>query len=704
MVSSKIFIFYFLIGIIALTGLVENVVAQTSYCSYSRNWTFYVTTDLALNTTQTVTSSCTPYSTQAPGFQLDSATYFPLYVYWQCSGNGEDKLYVQFNTYNNLGSCSVQNVWTRNIALNGKIVDLSNNEIVGYWSYFKNPDHIKMYITWLEYRYGKTFRFVYDGCYPQTLYCQVTYCYEKFTPCASYLSISPSPLLLSNFNVIIAGAYPAINILGGHYMFGSGGTTFNCYFYMQYMIVYNITNFNITYYNSSNMLNIKFNTNFDGYAILKGSTKDFKFNFSKNVQINIWNKYIGNILEIYDTTDKIVYKYDLSQLLGCLGQPETDVYYIKLKDLAGNQINRFKIIYEANTYISDNNGTITVPPLINANVTIIPLDRNDLAFNTTITTSGSFIWITAPYYLYTVQLVVRQMPVIGTELPTAFNVRIMGQEYANKQNLTNDNYTFETTAYDNYTVQLLPGNYQINFGTILYFPSMIVRTNTYNLSLFDNNYYRKIVWRVGLLSDTFNETILTNPILSVTVIDQNYKPVKNAEIQLIDTQNNTIGIKTTDINGNVQFAVMNGADYTVKVFVAGNLKATRTINFPANETVVQVTIQISLTQQEQQALSGQSGQPGQNATVPGSQEAQKQIANILSTVLTNYAVWAFVFIIIFAAYAAKISGSSEIGILVAIVCIAVFTFIVPWLPVQIIALIGVVAGVLFGLRLVRRSQ
>jgi hypothetical protein len=75
----------------------------------------------------------------------------------------------------------------------------------------------------------------------------------------------------------------------------------------------------------------------------------------------------------------------------------------------------------------------------------------------------------------------------------------------------------------------------------------------------------------------------------------------------------------------------------------------------------------------------------------------------LAVTLTNYALWAFVFIIIFASYASKVGGT-EIGILVAIIGIAVFTFIVPWLPVQIIALIGVVAGILFGLRLVRRSQ
>jgi hypothetical protein len=119
--------------------------------------------------------------------------------------------------------------------------------------------------------------------------------------------------------------------------------------------------------------------------------------------------------------------------------------------------------------------------------------------------------------------------------------------------------------------------------------------------------------------------------------------------------------------------------------------------------VVQLTIQISLSQQEQQALSGQQTQPGQNITTPSPQETQNQITNILSVILTNYAVWAFIFIIIFAAYAAQVGGT-EIGILVAIIGIAVFTFIVPWLPVQIIALIGVVAGILFGLRLVRRSQ
>jgi hypothetical protein len=704
---KKYFIFYFLIGIIVLIGLAGTAVAQSGYCSYSENRTFYVTTDLALNTTQTVQNSGEP-SNWLPqvAFQLEQTTYFPTYLYWQCNNYGNDRTAVQFYTYDQYGSCSVFNEWATNIAFNGKIVDTETGNTVGYWSYFKNPDYSKMYITWLEYNYGKTYRFEQEGCYAHTFYCELGDCGQWMTLYSDALIYDPLPPLLNNFHIMHVnwnGWWTSTNILGGHYKLGSYDDTFNCFFFMQYMILYNITNFNITYYNSSNMLNIKFNTNFDGYVIIKGATKDLKFNFSKTIDFNVWTKYIGNIIEIYDTTDKQVYKYDISQFLNCLGQPESDVYYIKLKDLAGNQINRFKIVYQGEIYTNNNNGTVTVPPLIGADVTIIPLDRQDLAFNTTITTSTSFTWITAPFYIYTVQLVVRQIPIIGTELPAAFNVKIQGQEYADKQNLTNANYTFEITAYDNYTVQLLPGNYQINFGTILYFPSMIVRTNTYNLSLFDNNYYRKIIWRVGLLSDSFNETILSNPLLSVTVIDQNYKPVKNAEIQVIDAQNNSVGIKITDNNGNAQFAVMNGVDYTIKVFVANNLKATRTISFPANETVVQVTIQISLTQQEQQALTEQPSQPGQNATVPSPQEAQNQITNILTMVLTNYAIWAFVFIIIFASYAAKMAGT-EIGILVAIVGIAVFTFLVPWLPVQIIALIGVVAGIMFGLRLVRRSQ
>jgi len=639
-------------------------------------------------------------------YKLTNTSYFPQYIVWQYYPEGENaahRAFVSFKTYDSNGNCTVDNTWKTNIAFTGIIVQDDNNKTVGYWTYYKKPNYAEMYISWLEYPMNKSFTFYTTSGFPYTAYCAITGYGLQFFCFDTRVSVPP---LLTNFNIVFLNTHVKTILVGFFEMYTSG-TTYNLYFFMRYVTLYTLTNFTVTYFKDSNVIKLEFIPNFNGYIVIKGTSKNYTFNFTKDLQFYTNIPYVGNEIEIYDSLNTFVYKYDLTRFLSCLGTPESNLYTIKLKDLNGNQIYKFKIIYGASEYSSDERGIVSILPLNNANITVIPLDRTDLAFSTTVTTDKPEIWITAPFYIYTVQLVVRQQTIIGTELPAAFKFFITGQEYMDKQNLTNDNFTYENTAYDNYTVQLLPGNYQIQFRTVLYFPTLSVRIAAYNLSLFDNNYYRRILWKVGILGDSFNETILGNPLLSITVIDQNGKPVKSAEIQVFDQNNESIGIKLTDNNGNAQFYVKNGYNYTVKVYYAGNLKTVKEIEFPADETVIQVTIQISITQQEQQAVqsgqSGQSGQTGQNITVPSPQEVQNQISSILAVILTNYAIWAFVFIIIFAAYAAKMAGT-EIGILVAIICIAVFTFIVPWLPVQIIALIGVVAGILFGLRLVRRSQ
>jgi uncharacterized Tic20 family protein len=70
-------------------------------------------------------------------------------------------------------------------------------------------------------------------------------------------------------------------------------------------------------------------------------------------------------------------------------------------------------------------------------------------------------------------------------------------------------------------------------------------------------------------------------------------------------------------------------------------------------------------------------------------------------IMVNPIVIALFMILLIAGAVAKIGGP-EIGIVAMISCIGIFTFIVPVLPVQILGVIGVAAGVLFGLRLVRK--
>jgi hypothetical protein len=643
---------------------------------------------------------------------MKNSQLLPQFIYKQSTGSLDltRGLNVQYYKFDSLGNCITNTKYTANVEVGMGGGVYVNGTRVGEWQYYKKNGEVWFLASYdwdkiinLNLLTGSyTFEYIIENYWQNyERYCQLagyTYVTAAYT-----LTVNPQPTgdasVLLNFvarRTSDGAEQPFIAIEFTSSTYTSTNNSLRASF-----LFLKKTNVTVTFNPRANTYTLSAVNNYYGnMTVVSPDNRQYRYPFIPNQLTKYIVPNYGSILIISDSYNRGI-TIDLKEKLPCLTANYV-VKRLKLQDLAGNTIYNYAVIIDGEYYYPEN-GYAVVPNLDNKQITVIPLNRTDLAFNTNVTTSGDITSVTAPFYVYTVQLVVKQQTIAGTELPAAFNVNIIGQEYADKQNLTNANYTFRVTAYDNYTVQLLPGNYQINFGTILFFPSMIIRTNTYNLSLFDNNYYRKIVWRVGLLSDSFNETILTNPLLSVTVIDQYSKPVKNAQVEVIDSQNNTVGIKATDNNGNARFYVLSGADYTVKVYAAGNLKATRTISFPANETVVQLTVQISLTDQEQQALSGQTGQPGQNATVPGPQEAQNQISNILAVILTNYAIWAFVFIIIFAAYAAKISGSSEIGILVAIICIAVFTFIVPWLPVQIIALIGVVAGVLFGLRLVRRS-
>jgi hypothetical protein len=370
---------------------------------------------------------------------------------------------------------------------------------------------------------------------------------------------------------------------------------------------------------------------------------------------------------------------------------------VRLKDAADNLIVNFKIIYANQTYTSDSNGVVNMPKLTNAPITVIPLFRQDLAFNTTLTTQPGITYITVPIYTYTVKINVRYVYITGEQIPIVFNYIFNGQEYADKVNLTAENIAIGGNAYDNTTVQLLAGNYQLTLKTTFNYlgADLITKQINYNLSLFDDNYYRELTWYTGLFGDSINQTGANMPILSITVVDQNSKPVANAYIYLNDSNNTNLAIKPTDKNGNVVFYVQSGKEYIINVYYNGIFKATKTVNYPADELVVQINFQIYIAAGEiQQTI-------GQNLT---QEEMQNQITAILILILTNYAIWAFVFIIIFAAYAARISGSPEIGILTAIICIGVFTFVVPWLPVQILALLGVLAGVMLGLRVVKGRE
>jgi hypothetical protein len=143
----------------------------------------------------------------------------------------------------------------------------------------------------------------------------------------------------------------------------------------------------------------------------------------------------------------------------------------------------------------------------------------------------------------------------------------------------------------------------------------------------------------------------------------------------------------------VIFAVQPGFNYTVRVYYANSLKAVKDIYFPANETTMHVTVPISITAEERASVENKG-----NATSAG---GAVETVNWAVSIFVNPVIIAVLIIMMLAAAVAKIGGT-EIGLVAMTVGIAVFTVLVPVFPPQILAVIGVTVGVLFGLRLVRK--
>jgi len=695
----------FFIFLMIFFGTISSVNAQSS-CNYYQNKVEFITTQYLTHNYNLTFNAAAGTGNTTPDFKISSSYYFPVYISWSCKfpSDAQSDFYVKFKTYDKYGNCTVENMWTDDIGFAGVIIDNRTGKQIGGWSYYKYSNYDTIFVaTYNEYPINTTLYYLNTFGWPLTAsYCAVTgwgVCVNVYP--SPGMTANPSVPLIENFIWRWGKAIPEYwgTVLGAYGKYKPSNTV-PCTFTMRYIIIYSLNQFNITYNRDSNLVNISFIPNFDGYIRINNGQLNFTYNFGKNVPFSIIIPFINYTFNLYDINNNLVFSYDLRQFssLSCLGQPDTGMYPVRLMDAAGHYILNFKIIYTNQTFLSDTNGVINMPRITNATITVIPFYRPDLQFNTTVTTGTGTVYITAPYYVYTIKIKARYVPITGGELPVVFNYVFSGEEYADKVNLSSPGIAVGGTAYDNVTVQVLAGNYELTLKTTLSFigfVDLITRQINYNLSLFDDNYYREINWYTGLSGDSINQTGANMPILSITVVDQNSKPVANAYIYLNDTNDAVLGIKPTDQNGNAIFYVQTGQNYTISVYYNNVFKATKTVYYPPDQLAVQVNFQIYISTAEAQ----------QNIPANLTQEqVQSQISNILTVILTNYAVWAFVFIIVFAAYAARISGSPEIGILTAVICIGVFTFIVPWLPVQIIALIGVLAGVLLGLKVVRGRE
>jgi len=688
------------IFLILFFGIISSVNAQTS-CTYRDNLKIVLSSYLTHNFEMAFPGSGVANYGTTFDWKLSNTYYFPTHIIWECNKTVSSVLYVAYKILDKYGDCTIDaGGVTLDVGFSGVILDEDNsNEQIGGWVYYKFKDNrAEFYASYMNYPVGHTLYYKNTYAFPINIdYCQITNYNIYFSRSSSGIVVNTYNPMLNNF--IFHGARDYWYNAQIAYSEAPSNTAYNCTLTMNYITYYTLNNLNITYYPNSKVLNVSFTSNFPGYIGIKNVNRNYTFAFEKNTPFNAYIPYINYTLNIYDNNSNLLYSIYLPKAAGltCLDQPDIGVYSVRLKDAADNLILNFKIIYANQTFVSDANGVVNLPKLTDATVTVIPFFRPDLAFNTTLTTQPGITYIIAPYYVYTIKIKVFYIPLTGEKLPAGFNYAFTGQEYADKVNLTNPNVTVGGTANDNVTVQLLAGNYELTLKTALTYlgADIVTRQINYSLSLFDDNYYRELTWYTGLFGDSIDLNASNLPILSVIVIDQNSKPVANAYIYLNDTNNTNLAIKPTDENGNAVFYVRNGQSYTVSVYYNGVFKALKTINYPADQLAVQVNFQIYIAPGEVQ-----QGVPA-NLT---QEQVQNQITSILTIILTNYAIWAFIFIIIFAAYAAKISGSPEIGILTAVICIGVFTFIVPWLPVQILALLGVLAGVLLGLKVVRGRE
>jgi hypothetical protein len=688
----------FLIGIVVgIAVLIFPVSAEDTTCSFS--YTGATTSGISPGFSYLAKASSWT-DTNTFNITLSNVRYLPTYLYAKVSGgiDASTGFYVYYYKYNTSGYCVQTTYYTArtNVGVSGTVYIKPDNIPIGTWSLVKRTDDVAFAASYYIDKItsgqvnpiGKNLEFVVQSAWQSneidcgiyqvrvgqpslTIYIQPTAgSLESYLSSVQLLTSSRSiPLVLSNF--ISSTANSTVLVQGS------------------FLVIRNV-NISITHDKISNIFITGIKNNFDGNVSIKAyNNKEYSYPFIINQYVQYYIPHYGNLLKVKDSGGADVIAFDLSEKLSCLNPNFVGLKKLKLVDQAGNQIMVFNVNISGAIYESNSNGFVEVDNLQNQQITVYPLKRTDLAFTTIVSTLSDITTITAPIYVYTLQIAVRQIDITGNPSPASFSYNITGQEYANKTTQTNPNFATEGTAFDNATVYLLPGNYNIRLRTV---SLIFTKENTTSMSLFDSNYYRKLIWTVGLTSDRFDQTLLTNPILSVLVIDQNSKPVANAEVQIYDQSGNLLAPKMTNENGTAIFSVQPGYNYTIKVFYAGNLKSIKDIYFPAGETTFHITIPISITAEERSIVSS-----GGNATVSDISQTISWAVGIF----VNPVIIALILILMIGGAVAKMGGV-EIGILATIAGIAIFTVLVPVLPVQILAVIGVAAGVLFGLRVVRK--
>jgi len=635
--------------------------------------------------------------TNAFNITLTNAQYLPTYLYMEAlNPYAQTGIYVKYYKPNSTGACVLSTTYTTydKLGVSGTVYIRPDNVAVGTWSlvrnggvtYFAASYYIDKITSGQINPIGKTLDFVIQSAWQN---------YDTDCGIADIriaqpaLTINDQPAsgsiesILSSISTVTSSRTIPL-VLSNN--INTVNTTVNV---RGSFLVIKSVNITVTHDRTSNIFITDIMNGFDGKLyIVTPQNKSYDYGFVANRFVEYFIPHYGDTILINDAMNITVIAFDLKQKLSCLNPAYVGLKKLKLVDLAGNQIMVFSVKIGDMVYDSDSSGYVQVSDLKNQTVTVYPLKRTDLNFTTTISTVNDITTLTANTYVYTVSVVVRQIDILGKQSPASFSYTVNGTEYKDKVNVSNSNFLTQGTGFDTVTLYLLPGNYNVKLRTSTL---IFARENTTGISLFDTNYYRKLTWTVGLTSDSFSETLQSNPILSILVVDQKGSPVANAQVEVYDQNGYLLAPQATNSSGTAIFSVQPGYNYTVKVYYAGNLKTIKDIYYPATEMAMHVTIPISITEAEKSAVQG-------NQTVTNQGQA---VANLLIGIMTNFSFIAFMFIILLSAMAAKIGGP-EIGILAIVGSVAVFTFIVPVLPVQLLALFGLVAGIIFGIRIVRR--
>jgi len=314
----------------------------------------------------------------------------------------------------------------------------------------------------------------------------------------------------------------------------------------------------------------------------------------------------------------------------------------------------------------------------------MPLFDERLAENKTVTISKGENIVELDNYYYAVQLKAQYKDLLNNIFPIAFSWKIEGVMLPDKETEAG-NLIYGGTAYDNYTVIIPAGYYNVTFkSNILGFE----KSDTKQVSLLDNNYYKFITFVATLTSTEIEEGNATSAILQVIVQDQYSQKVDNAVIKVYD--NNLLIANQKTVRG---VAIIGGLEigktYTVEVWFADKKKAEKAVTINDAATTILFTIHISEDEIITTTVTPPPP-PGDGGGEGGEEVAQ----NILAAVVGNYAFWGFLLLCVLSVAAASSAGE-RIGLIVFVGGLGVLTFVIPLLPTAIFMIVAIVAGILF---------